>query len=179
MPHGLRFVNTTVQECGVHIDVLGEDEWERLRALRLASLLDAPEAFGSRHEDVARWVEPAWREQLRRIATFVATEDGRDVGIVRGIEHADFPDAAYLVSMWVHPGARRKGVGGALIQRVVGWTAGAGRTRLFLDVRTYNDAAQRLYRAQGFVPTGERAQVEEFTELQFVREWVSGSTSDS
>ncbi len=179
MPHRLRFVNATVQQWRVHIEVLGEDEWERLRAVRLASLLDVPEAFGSKHEDVAQWLEPAWRKQLRQITTFIAVEAGRDIGIVRGIEHADLPDAAYLVSMWVDPDARGEGVGGALIERVVEWTAASGRTRLFLDVRTSNPAAERLYRARGFVPTGERMQVEEFTELQFVREWVSGFTSDS
>lgn len=163
----------------MHIDVLEEGEWERLRAVRLASLLDAPEAFGSKHEDVVHRVEPAWREQLRRITTFVAVDADRDVGMVCGIEHADLMDAAYLVSMWVHPGARRRGVGGALIERVVEWTAGSGRTRLFLDVRTYNAPAQRVYRARGFVLTGERSEVGAFTELQFVREWVSGSGSDS
>ncbi|MGH1344396.1 MAG: GNAT family N-acetyltransferase [Nannocystales bacterium] len=163
----------------MHIEVLEEDQWQRLRAVRLASLLDAPQAFGSKHEEVVRWVEPMWREQLRRIRTFVAVQGEQDVGVVRGIEHADFADAAYLVSMWVHPAARRQGVGAALIGRVVEWTAGSGRTRLFLDVRTDNTAAERLYRAQGFTPTGERAQVEEFTELQFVRQWVSGSPSDS
>ncbi len=163
----------------MHIEVLDEDQWERLRAVRLASLLDAPAAFGSKHEDVVRWVEPAWRQQLRRITTFVAVEAGRDVGMVRGIEHADLDDAAYLVSMWVDPSVRRQGVGAALIERVVEWTATSGRVRLFLDVRTYNAAAERLYRARGFVPTGERAQVDGFTELQFVRSCVSGSASDS
>ena len=163
----------------MRIEALEEDEWERLRTVRLASLLDAPEAFGSKHAEVVRWVEPAWREQLRRIATFVAVDEGRDIGMVRGIEHADLMDAAYLVSMWVDPSARRQGVGGALIERVVDWTALSGRTRLFLDVRTTNAGAEQLYRARGFVPTGERAEVGEFTELQFVREWVSGSAPNS
>ena len=120
-----------------------------------------------------------WRQQLQWITTFVAVDAQHDVGIVRGIEHADLPDAAYLVSMWVHPSARRRGVGAALIERVVEWTVSSWRTRLFLDVRTYNEGAQRLYRARGFVPTGERAQVEAFTELQFVRECVSTTVSDS
>lgn len=163
----------------MRIDALDEDDWQRLRTIRLASLLDAPEAFGSKHEDVMLWVEPAWREQLRRIATFVAVDEDRDVGMVRGIEHADLMDAVYLVSMWVNPAARRRGVGGALIERVVEWTVQSGRTRLFLDVRTTNAGAEKLYRARGFVPTGECAQVEEFTELQFVREWVSGSPPNS
>lgn len=163
----------------MRIEALEEDGWERLRTIRLASLLDAPEAFGTKHEEAVRWVEPAWREQLRRIPTFVAVDQDRDVGMVRGIEHADFMDAAYLVSMWVDPAVRRRGVGGALIERVVEWTAQSGRTRLFLDVRTTNAGAELLYRARGFVPTGERAQVGTFTELQFVREWVSGSAPNS
>ncbi len=151
----------------MRIDRLDEDDWERLRLVRLAALLDAPEAFGTRHEDVLTWPEATWREQIRRLATFVAAEDDRDVGMVRGIRHADLDDATYLISMWVDPSARRKGVGSALIGEIGVWTLGIGRRRVFLDVRTQNVGAARLYRANGFAPTGEQVQVGAFTELQF------------
>lgn len=151
----------------MHIDRLDEDEWERLRVVRLAALLDAPEAFGTRHEDAAALAEASWREQLRRLATFIAVQEERDVGMVRGIPHADLDDTTYLISMWVDPKARRQGVGSALIDAIVGWTLGMGRRRVLLDVRTDNAAAQQLYRAKGFAPTGEQVQVGAFTELQF------------
>ena len=154
----------------MRIDWLDEDEWGRFRSIRLASLLDAAEAFGTRHEDLVLMPEPGWREQLRRLPTFVASLDERDVGVVRAVEHADLDDAAYLISMWVHPEYRRRDVGSALIDRVIDWTREMCRSRLFLDVRTQVVEAQRLYRAKGFAPTGVEIQEGAFTEVQMVRD---------
>ena len=99
----------------MRIDWLDEDEWGRFRSIRLASLQDAAEAFGTRYEDMVLMPEPGWREQLRRLPTFVASLDERDVGVVRAVEHADLDDVVYLISMWVHPEYRRRGVGSRLI----------------------------------------------------------------
>ncbi len=154
----------------MRIDCLDEDDWERLRSVRLAALADAPEAFGTRHEDVVEWPEAAWREQLQRLATFVAVIDDADVGLVRTVRHAEEPDAVYLISMWVDPAARRQGVGSALIEAAAQWTRTADRTRLLLDVRTYNTEALALYRRKGFVPTGVSHAVGGSVEDQYVLE---------
>ncbi len=154
----------------MRIDCLDEDDWERLRSVRLAALADAPEAFGTRHEDVVEWPEAAWREQLHRLATFVAVIDDADVGVVRTVRHAEEPDSVYLISMWVDPRFRRRGVGSALIEVAAEWTRAAGRPRLLLDVRTYNTEALALYRRKGFVPTGVSHAVGGFVEDQYVLE---------
>ena len=153
----------------MRIDWLDEDEWERFRSIRLASVQDAPEAFGTRYEDLSFLPEPGWREQLQRLPTFVANIDGRDVGVVRAVEHADLDDAAYLISMWVHPEYRRRKVGSALIERVMEWTREMCRSRVFLDVRTHVVEAQKMYLANGFTPTGVEIPDGGHIEIQMVR----------
>ena len=89
--------------------------------------------------------------QLDELATFVATHEGSDVGLVRGAHHEAHPSVAWLLSMWVAPQARRLGLGRALIEAVADWAESVGKTELWLDVREGNDRAAVLYRAEGFV----------------------------
>jgi ribosomal protein S18 acetylase RimI-like enzyme len=132
---------------------LTADDAARLRALRVRSLRDAPEAFSvSLAETEARPIE-SWQQQLAELATFVATTEDRDVGIVRGGKHELFEDAASLVSMWVAPSARRQGLGLALIDAVVQWARAEGYRRLFLGVSRTNEPAFALYQRAGFSPS--------------------------
>lgn len=138
------------------IERLTDVEAERLRAVRLRSLEDAPDAFGTRHADAAGWPPSRWVEQLAELATFVAVVDGQDAGLARGGAHSERADGAILLSMWVAPEARGRGVGEALIDAVADWARTRGFRRLFLDVADRNDAAIALYARKGFEPTGER-----------------------
>ncbi|MBX3465895.1 MAG: GNAT family N-acetyltransferase [Planctomycetes bacterium] len=134
-------------------------EGERLRALRLASLRDAPHAFASTHEEAAARPPESWRQQLVELATFVAVADGVDVGLVRAGPFTEDAGAAMLLSMWVAPQARGAGVGDALIDAVVDWARDEGFARVVLDVGDENASAQRLYARHGFAPTGERSRL--------------------
>jgi ribosomal protein S18 acetylase RimI-like enzyme len=138
----------------VEIEALTVEDWERLRAIRLAALREAPQAFGSSYETVRGWAASQWRERLHDIPTFLAVEGGRDIGIVCGWLCKDRADAAYVISMWVDPGHRRVGVASALLDHVRVWAAGLGRARLLLDVRADNEAAIAMYRDYGFRSTG-------------------------
>ncbi len=139
----------------MRIERLPAGAWERLRRVRLAALAQAPEAFGSTYAECVLWEPAQWRAQLERIPTFVAVIDGADVGMVRGVESERSDAAAYLISMWVAPEARRRGVGGALIDAVVGWARGLGKAELLLHARDYNSGAIALYEREGFRATGE------------------------
>jgi ribosomal protein S18 acetylase RimI-like enzyme len=127
----------------------------RFRTIRLASLQDAPDAFGSTYADAAKRTLEGWAEQLTTLPTFVAVLAGEDVGVARGGVDHDRKDSAYLLSMWVAPKARGKGAGDALVDAVVGWAKASGFTRVVLDVADHNRPAIALYARKGFVPTGE------------------------
>jgi len=136
------------------IQRLSVDEGLRLRHLRLRALADAPDAFGSTYGETAARPMESWAQQLQEIATFVAVEDGADVGLVRCAHDAHHRDTAWLISMWVAPDTRGKGVGNALVDAVIECARTSGATRLLLDVADDNRQALALYARKGFVPNG-------------------------
>lgn len=138
----------------LEIERLEANDWLRFRRIRLASLADAPDAFGSRLTDVQTRPEAYWRAQPETLATFVAVVDGKDAGVVRGAPHHTNRDQAILISMWVAPAFRQCGVGLALVRSVIGWARDEGYATLLLDVADQNQAAIGLYERAGFRPTG-------------------------
>ena len=139
----------------VEIERLSVGDGQRLRAIRLRALQDAPQAFATTFDEAAARPLDDWDRHLEQIATFVAVTGGSDVGLVRGTRHEQLPDAGYLISMWVAPEARRQGTGSALVGAVIQWARAQGLERLLLDVAEMNAAAIALYARTGFVPTGE------------------------
>ena len=74
----------------VNIEHLSAGDGERLRAIRLRALRDAPDAFGTTLEEAAAQPPESWDRQLEQLATFVATGGGYDLGLVRGTLHDHF-----------------------------------------------------------------------------------------
>lgn len=155
---------------------LGHSDGRRLRAVRLWALADAPDAFASTHERESRLDDDAWTARLAdpRRPTWVAVLDGSDDGLVTAVQDPDDACAVRVVSMWVAPSARGRGVGGALLRRVVEHGRAVDARRVTLWVADRNEAALRLYRRHGFVPTGRTAAFdpprEHMTERQLVLE---------
>jgi ribosomal protein S18 acetylase RimI-like enzyme len=156
----------------ITIDELRPDDWPRWRELRLAALAESPDAYGSK---LSNWqgdndTEQRWRARLADVAyNVLAALDGVPVGIASGT--ADTP--VELISMWVAPGARGRGVGDALVRAVLRWAERRG-VSVRLAVREQNTKAIELYRRHGFVIVGEEpATVGEPRELTMVAEPVT------
>lgn len=122
--------------------------------MRLRALEEAPYAFGS---TLADWqgdgdTEQRWRERLSSVAlSVIADLDEKPAGMVSTVTD---DAAAELISMWVAPFARGRGVGDALVEVVIQWAAGARRTIVRLSVMDGNDHASALYHRHGFVDAG-------------------------
>jgi GNAT superfamily N-acetyltransferase len=138
--------------------VATEDDWPRLREIRLRALADSPDAFGSTLERERGFGDDRWREWIRgwQGATnqLVAAADGeRWIGIAVGsVPEGD--EVAHLYAMWVEPAARGRGTGRALVEAVVAWALGRGARAVELGVTEGNAAAEALYRGCGFEDTG-------------------------
>ncbi len=137
------------------VRTLTEDDWPEWRALRLAALTEAPEAFGS---TLADWsgagdTEARWRGRLHHVPyNVLALRDDVAVGMVSATEPHE--DGVELVSMWVAPSARGHGVGDALVDAVAAWARERGVATVTHDVRASNDRAVALYARNGFVDVG-------------------------
>jgi ribosomal protein S18 acetylase RimI-like enzyme len=138
--------------------VLGPEDWRAWRDLRLCALAEAPHAFGSR---LADWQgegdrEERWRARLGVAGSHnvVALLDSSPVGMASGVPASE--GVAELISMWVSPIGRGRGVGDALVRAVEQWATGTGARVLRLDVAEDNAAAQALYERHGFAFTGEQ-----------------------
>jgi GNAT superfamily N-acetyltransferase len=142
--------------AGWQAERMGPGAWERVRAIRLRALADAPDAFGSTLAEALAQPQPVWRARLAdpRAATFLVGSHAGDVGLVTGAPFEERPGAAGLFGMWVAPEVRGRGVGDVLVDAVVAWARAAGHERLSLDVADTNVAAIALYARNGFVATG-------------------------
>jgi ribosomal-protein-alanine N-acetyltransferase len=66
------------------------------------------------------------------------------------------PDEADIHNLAVHPAYRRRGLGRALMQAVIEEAKSRRSTRVTLEVRKSNEAAQQLYQGLGFETRGVR-----------------------
>ena len=139
----------------VSIQRIRPEDWQELREIRLRSLLDAPEAFGQRHDEALATPESEWEstakasaEGSRRVWFFARTDDGTAIGVVQARRRQPFD--CLLFSMWVTPEARRLGVGRLLIDGVRDWGASWGARRVVLWVLAANEPAMRFYDRIGF-----------------------------
>ena len=141
---------------GARVERIGLDGWERVRAVRLRALRDAPDAFGMTLAQEQARTPASWRERLTdpAAATFLAVDGQADVGLIVGRAYEGEPGAAGLFAMWVAPARRGRGIAQGLVDAVVAWARAGGFRRVLLDVGDENAPAVRLYAQKGFVPTG-------------------------
>ena len=152
----------------IRVSAIGPDDWRLWRGLRLEALAEAPNAFGSTLADWSgeRDTETRWRARLTAVPfNVVAYLDGKAAGIASGAD-TDEEDARELISMWVAPFARGRGVADALVREVIRWTREQRAAKLVLAVVEDNARARRFYRRLGFLDAGagypaERGAVEQ------------------
>ena len=137
------------------------DEGPAFRAVRLQALQDSPQAFGSTLAETQARPDTYWEGRARSGAEghenvlFLAEDGDRWVGVAGGfVNGATAARSVDLVSMWVHPAYRGRGVGRRLVDQVVVWARERGAERVDLWVTRGNGPATLLYEQCGFRATG-------------------------
>ena len=144
----------------VHVRPLAPDEWPLYRTLRLRSLADAPDAFGSTLalEQDRKDDDWAWRLRLAadsgRDRPLVAEVGGAAAGLAWAKFDADEAQLVNLFQMWVAPECRGQGVAAALLDAALAWARARGAREMQLGVLRGNDGARRLYERAGFRDVG-------------------------
>jgi ribosomal protein S18 acetylase RimI-like enzyme len=143
----------------VTIRRVAADDWRELKRVRLAALATDRVAFGSTLEAETAFGDEVWIERARESATsdhrvtwVACAEDGRMLGMLGA--HIEERGAS-LFGMWVDPAARGAGVGGKMLDALIGWLeVRHPAAPISLSVTPTLGAAVRLYESRGFASTG-------------------------
>jgi ribosomal protein S18 acetylase RimI-like enzyme len=146
------------------IDVIpmAEQDWARLRDLRLEMLADAPTAYVETLESAQAADEAEWRFRARRAGGVdnvgvVAVDRAADRFVGTMSAYVD-PDRGrtWLVAVYVAPGYRgpEHGVADLLLDAVERWAVERGDVVLSLEVHEDNARAQGFYLRRGYAFTG-------------------------
>jgi predicted GNAT family acetyltransferase len=123
---------------------LAPDDWETFRDIRLRSLADSPDAFGSTMEREQAFTEAEWRRRLG-VPVYVV-EDPRPVAIGGTFDQEGVP---HVWGMWTDPAHRGRGHARRILDALI-----PPGTPAQLDVNVTNDGARTAYQRYGFVGTG-------------------------
>ena len=87
------------------------NDFDRLRALRLAALKDTPDAFGAKYEDESEKPILDWQNRLKNTNWCFVVADGVDVGLL-AVDRAekDRNSDCWLSSWWIHQDHRGSGI---------------------------------------------------------------------
>jgi ribosomal protein S18 acetylase RimI-like enzyme len=136
---------------------LGVNEWPLLKRLRLEALREAPDAYGSTSAEAVSHDDEWWISIATRFGWFVSAPASRPaeaVGLVGGVPGVE-PGITAVISMWIAPSRRGRGVAAELLDAVERWARANGAVSLTLGVANGNEQALRLFRRVGFALTGE------------------------
>jgi ribosomal protein S18 acetylase RimI-like enzyme len=142
---------------GFSVEALSEDEWRRLRDVRLSALQDDPAAFLASHEREAAYDEKRWRQEFSRGEWNIMLAGGREIGLLGVTREQNMPpQECYLEYLWVAPKFRRSGTASMLLRTVLDRLRDEGVRTVWLYILNGNQAAMSLYEGFGFQRTNER-----------------------
>ncbi len=143
----------------MHIRQLTEADVEIYRALRAFCLRESPHAFTTSYEEFSQRTLDSLAQQLRGHDNFTlgAFEDGQLVGMVDFFRETmlKLRHKGYIVSMYVQPEYRSRGIARALLIEAIGRVKRLpGLKLLLLGVVVTQTTAKRLYESLGFTVYG-------------------------
>jgi ribosomal protein S18 acetylase RimI-like enzyme len=143
------------------IKIMKKNDWEIYRSLRLRSLQESPDSFGSTYERELTYTSTQWQTRLEtanrtlHALPLMAVVDTSPVGLAWGRIHEPDDTTVNVYQMWVAPETRGQGVGRALLDQIVLWTKEVKLKTVSLHVTTSNFEAIALYASSGFISHGK------------------------
>jgi ribosomal protein S18 acetylase RimI-like enzyme len=135
-------------------------DWQKYRYLRLRSLEDSPNAFGTTYEQAKEYPDSLWQSRLENISAandcpVVAELKGNPVGHAWGRIEPSCTDEAQLFQMWVTPDHRGKGISRKMLDAIINWAVTRQASSVALSVTCNNLPAIGLYKSAGFEGFGQ------------------------
>jgi len=101
------------------------------------------------------WSANDFAECVRSAVPFLVAEEGGAV-VGYAVAHCG-ADEGEILNLGVAPPHRRRGLGRALVERMLALLAARGAREVYLEVRESNAVARRLYQSLGFGEVARRA----------------------
>lgn len=138
------------------IRLLGRDDVEAFRSIRLEALRTEPAAFASSAEDWEALPDDEWLRRLTDNPVFVAFHDGEPVGIMGLMRNrsSKMVHRATIVMVYIREGMRGTGLAKALLTVLTKHARATGIRQLELSASAENPAALRFYEREGFKKIG-------------------------
>lgn len=160
---------------GTTIRLIGADDVDTFRRIRLEALRADPASFASSVEDWEALSIEEWRRRLSD-PVFVAFQDEEPVGIMGLLRQRSSKMAhrATLIMVYVRRDFRRTGLAKELLDVVGDHARSSGILQLELVVSAENPAAIGFYHRQGFteigrIPAGVRHDGREIDDIMMAR----------
>ncbi|OGO72785.1 MAG: hypothetical protein A2Z49_07565 [Chloroflexi bacterium RBG_19FT_COMBO_56_12] len=144
----------------LEIITLSPHEWQSYRQLRLESLQESPQAFGSPYKDQVAKPDSYWQSRLADAAKgeqswlLFARAGGQLLGMIGAFrDEVDDPsaaDQAAVISVYVTPTWRGRGISSLLMQTILDVLKENGIRLAHLGVNLDQAAALHLYQRFGF-----------------------------
>ena len=142
------------------IRALASHEWPVYRELRLRSLAESPDAFGSTLAAEQARTADEWAARLSAAANsaddhpLIAEIAGVAAGLIWAKRDATPPSIVNLYQMWVAPESRGRGAATALLRAAIAWARATNARHVQLGVTWRDSSAVRLYAREGFQAYG-------------------------
>jgi len=136
------------------------EEWKLYKKLRLDSLIESPNAFGSTFEKEKYRSNFEWQERLvtgiesKIDMPLIALCGDHLSGLAWGKSIKEQLEVTNLYQMWVKPEFRNKGIGLSLLNEIKKWAKNIGSQSLNLGVTINNGKAHQMYKTFGFKQFG-------------------------
>ncbi len=139
------------------INHLQPHEWERLRTIRLASILESPDSLsGKGYEFESAASMEFWQDRITSEMWFIAVDRDRDIAVMNaGDPNPNFPTSRWLQACWVEADLRGRGILSAMIHLLDEYGSSHGWETLGLCVWLGNERAQSAYARAGFTALTE------------------------
>lgn len=137
------------------------DDAALIRGMRIASLTEAPYAFGAKLDDVlaqseCEFIETAERHSTSCSSTSFFLFSGADaVGTIGAFFEQEHAKRAFICALWVDPAHRGTSAATLLVATAAEWLKDQGAKAVFAWVADGNARAGAFYKRFGFVTTDE------------------------
>jgi GNAT superfamily N-acetyltransferase len=141
----------------VEVSLLGPDQWERLKQIRIRALKANPDAFGADLNEVETRSREDWIRDYAKEDYLVASINGVDAGMLYiEVLNGDHGATCWIGGCWTDPTYRGKGAMRALFDFIDKNASQKNWMRQGLGVWTDNYTAIKAYESLGFAFVGEK-----------------------